>query len=129
MCWYFNVSCTTSYVSSIWMIHSTGHHSVSYLLDWSIIIQENGNIYVAIHGGACSVNCMLAVWIASITESEMIIGKIEYLRWLLSLHNLNWSLGRHNVWDDYYDYWIWNDYYEIRLSEMILMMTECHWKL
>ena len=103
MCWYFNVSFTTSYVSSIWMICSTGHHSMSYLFDWSIIIQENGSIYFAVHGGACSMNCMLAVWIASVTESEMIIGKTECLRWILWLLNLKWSLGRQIVWDDYYD--------------------------
>ena len=101
MWWYFNVSCTTSYVSSIWLIHSTGHYSMSYLFDRSILIWEHESIYVAVHGGTCSVNCMLAVdihpllnmndhWenrmsemIIMITESKMIIMKTECLKWLL----------------------------------------------
>ena len=87
MWWYFNVSCTTSYVSSIWMIHSTGHYSMSYLFDRSILIWEHGSIYVAVHGGACSVNCMLAVWIHPLLNM-MIIEKTECLKWLLWLLNL-----------------------------------------
>ena len=85
------------------MICSTGNHSMSYLFDWSIIIQENGSIYFAVHGAACSVNCMLAVWITSITESEIIIMKTGCLKWLLWLLNLKWLLWRQIVWDDYYD--------------------------
>ena len=115
MWWYFNVSCTTSYVSSIWMIHSTGHYSMSYLFDWSILIWEHGSIYVAVHGGACSVNCMLAVWIHP-------------------LLNMKWSLRKQNVWNDYYDYWIWwlswkqnvwNDYYDDRVSFEIMVTFIC----
>ena len=102
MWWYFNVSCTTSYVSSIWMIHSTGHYSMSYLFDWSILIWEHGSIYVAVHGGACSVDCILAVWIHPLLNM-MIIEKTECLKWLLWLLNLKWLSWKQNVWNDYYD--------------------------
>ena len=96
MWWYVNVSCTTLYVSSICMIHNTGHYSISNLLDWSIITLEHGSIYVAVHGGACSVD-------PSITEYEMIIEKTECLKWLLWLLNLKWLSWKQNVWNDYYN--------------------------
>ena len=86
------MSCTTSYVSSIWMVHSTGHSSMSYLFDWSILIWEHGSIYVAVHGGACSVNCMLAVWIHP-------------------LLNTRWSLRRRNVWDNQLIVWNYGGIY------------------
>ena len=100
MWWYFNVSCTTSYISSIWMFHSTGNYSMSYTFDWLVITKEHEIIYVAVHEGAWSVNCMLTVWIHPLPKmkwsfgnrmsemiiirmSEMIIMKTECLKWLL----------------------------------------------